>query len=111
MGLATAQVLFGAGYSIALVDLNASALESVASELNNSSGTKSQKAWPKVCDVGSSAALKELFEEAKKELGPIYGVAHCAGILGPMMPVHVAEEAALDKVGAFNLLSQSWDQN
>lgn len=91
MGLSTAQLLFRAGYSIALVDLSQEALDKVVSELN-SSAQGSQKAWGKATNVSNTAALKELFAEAQKELGPIYGVAHLAGILGGMGPVHEQAE-------------------
>lgn len=91
MGLATAQLLFRAGYSIALVDLNQAALDKVVGELNGSA-EGAQKAWGKATDVGKTAALKELFAAAQKELGPIYGVAHLAGILGGMGPVHEQSE-------------------
>jgi NAD(P)-dependent dehydrogenase (short-subunit alcohol dehydrogenase family) len=92
MGLSTAETLFAAGYSLALVDLNQAALEAVATKLN-ASANGSQKAWAKATDVGSTPALKELFKKAQENLGLILGVAHCAGILGSMGPVHLQDEA------------------
>lgn len=91
MGLSTAQTLFRSGYSLALLDLSQSALDSVVAELN-SSAREGQTAWGKAGDVGSTPALKDFFQQARQEVGEVVGVAHCAGILGGMGPVHEQSE-------------------
>lgn len=94
MGLSTAQLLWSHGYSLALIDLSQPSLDSVVSSFESSaSKVAGQKVFAKAANVSSTAALKEVFKEAQEKLGGrIEGVAHLAGILGGMGPVHEQSE-------------------
>ncbi|KAL8286788.1 hypothetical protein RQP46_004316 [Phenoliferia psychrophenolica] len=104
MGLATAQTLFKSGYSVALLDLSQPAIDAAIKTLPTSLDV-GNKAWGKACDVSDAAALEAFFAETCKELGgDLYGVAHCAGILGGMGPVHEQAWSDIERIVAVNFL-------
>ncbi|KAL8291380.1 hypothetical protein RQP46_002358 [Phenoliferia psychrophenolica] len=103
MGLATAQTLFASGYSVALLDLSQPAIDAAIKTLAAAAG--GNKAWGSTCDVSDSASLEVFFTKASTELGSeIYGVAHCAGILGQLGPVHEQPWSDIEKIVAVNFM-------
>lgn len=98
MGLATAQTLFASGYSVALLDLAQPAIDAAIKTFAPSSA--GNKAWGKPCDVSDSASLEAYFAETSEKLGgDIYGLAHCAGILGQLGPVHEQAWSDIERIG------------
>lgn len=73
MGRTMALFLAQAGAKVAIVDLNAQALEAAAGEHHN--------LHPHVCNVGESEAIAEVVLRVERDLGPIYRLACCAGIM------------------------------
>ncbi|KAK4699262.1 hypothetical protein P7C70_g6998, partial [Phenoliferia sp. Uapishka_3] len=99
MGLATAQTLHKSGYSVALLDLFQASIDSAVATFPSPAPT-SNHVWGGACDVSDANALETFFAEACKVLGgPIYGVAHCAGILGSIQPVHEQDWKDIEKIG------------
>ncbi|MFP5305125.1 MAG: SDR family NAD(P)-dependent oxidoreductase [Gammaproteobacteria bacterium] len=73
MGQAMALRLARAGAQVAVVDLNAEALEATARQAGGI------RAYP--CDVSSSEQLQSVVERVRAELGPIDRLASAAGIM------------------------------
>lgn len=85
--MATAQTLFAEGYTVVLVDLSAEKVKAEADKLKPTNGNGNE-AWGRATDISNSAAVKELFDEVKAKFGDLYAMTHCAGILGPVKPLH-----------------------
>jgi NAD(P)-dependent dehydrogenase (short-subunit alcohol dehydrogenase family) len=93
IGLATARRLAAEGMRLALVDIQADALDEVAGELG---------ATPFGADLRDVAAIPALIEAVTSRLGPLDGLAHAAGVSrsGPLTDVDAAE---WDRVHDLNL--------
>lgn len=86
MGRTMALCLARDGAKVAIVDLNAQALETTASEHNN--------LYAYACNVVEPEAIAEVVRSAEQELGPIHRLVCCAGI----MPAQTVSEMS---VGGF----------
>lgn len=84
MGRTMALLLAQAGAKVAIVDLNAQALATTAAEHPN--------LQPHACNVGDPEAIAEVVSRVERDLGPIYRLACCAGI----MPAHSVIDMPVD---------------
>lgn len=84
IGLAAARRLGGAGARIALLDLDASALESAKRSLAEAG----VEAYLRACDVTQETAVIEAVEAVSRELGPVSLLFNNAGYQGDFAPTH-----------------------
>ncbi|TAK65702.1 MAG: SDR family NAD(P)-dependent oxidoreductase, partial [Dehalococcoidia bacterium] len=103
MGRATAYVFADAGARLALIDRNAEGVAAVAEEVNASGGS----ARPYIADLADGAAIPELVERIRAEVGPIDILVNNAGISMPAPIEHEAWEKAWNLVLAVNLTAQA----
>jgi len=103
LGLATAEMLIGAGAKVALLDIGARAAEA-ASRIGGL-GVR--------CDVGDSASAEQALAEARAAHGPAAILVNCAGIAaarrivgrdGPMPLAEFEQVIRVNLIGTFNLL-------
>lgn len=99
IGLAVAQALAEAGASVALVDLNQSAIEVAAESINRAGGTA--KAF--VANIANEEAVARVWDEAVAELGPLGVLVNAAGVISPNVPAHEAEMSDFDRAITVNL--------
>jgi 3-oxoacyl-[acyl-carrier protein] reductase len=94
MGLATARVLAAEGAHVALVDLNAAAVEAAGQEIRDGGGS-SARAW--VLDVADAAAVVRVVDEIAAALGGLDILVNNAGI---------SVQRPIDDAG----YAQAWDR-
>jgi NAD(P)-dependent dehydrogenase (short-subunit alcohol dehydrogenase family) len=103
LGLATAEMLIGAGAKVALLDIGARVAEA-ASRIGGL-GVR--------CDVGDSASAEQALAEARAAHGPAAILVNCAGIAaarrivgrdGPMPLAEFEQVIRVNLIGTFNLL-------
>lgn len=95
IGLAIAELFAREGARLALVDLNADALQGVAARLDAA-------ALP--FDLSDSAAVEGMVEQAAGELGALDGVVNCAA-LGLARSIEETDLALLSRFTAINLVA------
>lgn len=95
LGLAAAEALAGAGYLLAIADLDAGAASAAASGL---AGTGHQGF---AVDVRSEASVSDLFTEVESGMGPVAVLATFAGIL-------ISDGEA--RVGIADSSAEDWDR-
>ena len=95
IGLAIAHLFAGAGARLVLADLDAAACDVLADELGGISIPT---------DVGDSAAIERLAEQAEAQTGGIDILVCNAGIAGQASPMHTMTEDARERLYAINLL-------
>ena len=96
IGRAIARRLAGAGYDIAIADINAAGAEGAAKELREGG----RRAAAIACDVGDREAALRMAESAARSLGPIDLLVNNAGIvrLGPLVSFAEDDWRALFRV-------------
>lgn len=106
LGRATAEILHAAGADLALIDLDQSRLDDIASRLG-------RRVMTKVADVCDPDSIAASVAEAFERFGVVYGLVHCAGIASSAKVVSRGKAHSLDlwkKVidvnltGAFNVM-------
>jgi NAD(P)-dependent dehydrogenase (short-subunit alcohol dehydrogenase family) len=95
IGRACAMRLSAGGAPVLLADRDAERLDAVAAELGG-------ETLAVAGDVTSSADVRGWVDAAVERWGGIAGVAHCAGITGPIGPVHELDEDAYEATMAVN---------
>jgi NAD(P)-dependent dehydrogenase (short-subunit alcohol dehydrogenase family) len=104
LGLATAEMLAGAGARVALLDLDAAKVAEAAGRLGGKGIA---------CDVADAASAEEAVATARDAHGPAAILANCAGIApagrivgrsGPMALPDFAKVIQVNLIGSFNLL-------
>jgi NAD(P)-dependent dehydrogenase (short-subunit alcohol dehydrogenase family) len=100
IGAAVARLAGNRGYSVALSFLgNEAAARSVVEDIRSSGGA----AVAIRGDVALESDVIHLFQQAERELGPIYGLVNNAGVTGGFSRVEAVEAASLAKVLTTNV--------
>jgi NAD(P)-dependent dehydrogenase (short-subunit alcohol dehydrogenase family) len=104
LGLATAEVLAGAGARVALLDLDAEKVAEAAGRLGGKGIA---------CDVADAASAEQAVAAARDAHGPARILVNCAGVApaarivgrsGPMPLADFARVIQVNLIGSFNLL-------
>jgi NAD(P)-dependent dehydrogenase (short-subunit alcohol dehydrogenase family) len=99
IGRATARMLAGSGWQVALVDINAEGLGVVEAELR-------EAGYPGVLsvptDIASESSVSEAFDRIDAELPPVVGLVNLAGIACPV-PLHECDLKEFERVMAVNV--------
>jgi len=97
MGRATARALAGAGAAVALLDVNASGVETVAREIGG---------YPIACDLADDDQAERAIAAAIDALGPLRVIVTCAGIgrMEPLVGPVAVSFATLTETVRINLL-------
>jgi NAD(P)-dependent dehydrogenase (short-subunit alcohol dehydrogenase family) len=104
LGLATAEMLIGAGAKVALLDLDAARVADAAGRI----GARGLR-----CDVGDAASAEHALAEARAAHGPAAILVNCAGIAaarrivgrdGPMPLAEFERVIRVNLIGTFNLM-------
>ena len=99
IGRATARMLAGSGWQVALVDINAEGLGVVEAELR-------EAGYPGVLsvptDIASESSVSEAFDRIDGELPPVVGLVNLAGIACPV-PLHECDLKEFERVMAVNV--------
>ena len=98
LGAATAVALRHAGARVALLDLDAQAVQLAAQAM----GVAGYAA-----DVTDDAGMERVFEQIREELGPVYLLVNCAGVADPGSVVRKGKAiplASFERVVEINLL-------
>lgn len=88
IGAATARLAAAKGAAVAVVDIDAEAAGRVCDEIRSAGGT----ALALNVDVSQEAQVKEMFDDAAAELGPITGVVNNAGIIVTKLLTETTQE-------------------
>ena len=99
IGSATARSLASAGAELALWDVDAEGVHSLAKELNGDS----QRCFPIAVDVRSDAEVRQAIAQTIDVLGGLDGAFNNAGIGAPTVPLEQLEEDDFDQILAANL--------
>jgi NAD(P)-dependent dehydrogenase (short-subunit alcohol dehydrogenase family) len=105
MGRVAALRLAQAGATVAIVDLNAQALEETAAE--------SERLVPFRCDVSDLQQVEKLVADVEAQLGPIERLTHCAAImpgqsLHGMPAANITTMMAINYGGTVNMVKTLW---
>ncbi len=102
IGRATARRLAAEGGAVACLDVEAEAVETVATEINRESAEVGGRAVAIRCDVTDEDAVRRAVEQAHAEIGPITNLCNIAGVGGF---AHTPEQSlsGWDKIIAVNL--------
>lgn len=104
MGAATAKMLSKAGSNVAIFDLNMTAAEKLASEING---------FAIECNVTDAKSVESAVQKATEKLGPARICINCAGIVkgkrmvgkeGPMPLDEFRQVIEVNLIGTFNLM-------
>jgi NAD(P)-dependent dehydrogenase (short-subunit alcohol dehydrogenase family) len=104
LGLATAEMLAGAGAKVALLDLDAARVAEAGQRIDG---------LGVACDVGDAAAAEHALGQARAAHGPAAILINCAGIAtgkrivgrdGPMPLAEFEQVIRVNLIGTFNLL-------
>jgi NAD(P)-dependent dehydrogenase (short-subunit alcohol dehydrogenase family) len=104
MGAATARLLHQRGARVALLDVNQSAAEKIAQEIDGIA---------LACDITQTESIEKALSAAEKKHGPVRICVHCAGILhvrrlvnkeGPMPSEEFRHVIDVNLIGAFNIM-------
>src|SRR5690242_327875 len=99
IGRATARMLAGSGWQVALVDINAEGLGVVEAELR-------EAGYPGVLsvptDIASESSVSEAFDRIDGALPPVVGLVNLAGIACPT-PLHECDLKEFERVMAVNV--------
>lgn len=79
IGHATCKVFAGAGYRVALTDLDQGACETAASEIDGDTS----RVLPLVCDVASTESVDAAMSSAVGHFGRLDALVNIAGVVGP----------------------------
>jgi NAD(P)-dependent dehydrogenase (short-subunit alcohol dehydrogenase family) len=93
IGRACVQVLAKKGWKVAVLDIDAPGAEKVAREIGG---------LGLALDVGDEAAVEAAAAKVEGELGPVYGLVNCAGILAAPVPPEELPIAEWDRVVRVN---------
>jgi NAD(P)-dependent dehydrogenase (short-subunit alcohol dehydrogenase family) len=100
MGLATARLLSRAGHPVALLDRDADGVAAARSALEADGG----RAAAQVADVTDEERTSAAIAALRVELGPFWGVAAAAGVLGTAAPLADTSVTALSDLLAVNVV-------
>ncbi len=100
IGQAIAERLFEEGASVAALDSNESALNDVVNALDPDAG---HRALALAADVRNETAVAAAIAHTVVTFGALTGAVNCAGILGPVGPLHTLDTAAINELLAINL--------
>ncbi len=104
MGRATADVLAAAGHPVGLVDRDGDALGSAAAELRSTGASVAVA----TADVADEEQVDAAFAVLREQLGPCWGLAAAAGVLGPATavldttPGFLREQLEVNVIGVHN---------
>jgi NAD(P)-dependent dehydrogenase (short-subunit alcohol dehydrogenase family) len=100
IGAAVSRAAAARGYAVAVnYTLDENAAESVAREIRAAGG----RAAAIRADVAGEADVRELFERAERELGPLAALVNNAGVTGPLTRLDALEASDLQRVLAVNV--------
>lgn len=99
IGRVTARVLLEAGWSVALIDINADGLAAVEAELREAGHSAVLSIPTNIADETSVAAA---YEQIDANLPPVAGLVNLAGIACPI-PLHECDAATFERVMAVNV--------
>jgi len=94
IGRATAQRCAAEGARLALIDRDEAALKEMAQALD---------ALLLTVDVSDEEAVTDAVARVEQELGSLEAAVNCAGILGPVGPLHTLPTAAIRELFSINL--------
>lgn len=100
MGAAIARLFAREGASVALVDVQVAAGESIAQQIRTDGG----RAVFIECDVAREEAVRESIEQTVREFGGLTTIVNCAGIV-QVRPLHELDETDWDRVMDINVKS------
>jgi len=95
LGQAMALALAARGARLALVDMDAEALEKSVSRCTES-GARDARGYH--ADISREEAVETLFSQAEKELGPVQGLINNAGIIRDALMVKVKDGEIIDRM-------------
>jgi NAD(P)-dependent dehydrogenase (short-subunit alcohol dehydrogenase family) len=101
IGAATAHLLAGHGYAVAINFLHS---EDAADALVNDITKTGGRAFALRADVSDEAQVEQMFRRCIETLGPLAGVVNNAGILERQMPLLQMDGARLQRVFATNVI-------
>lgn len=99
IGRVTARVLLEAGWSVALIDINADGLATVEAELREAGHSGVLSIPTNIADEASVAAA---YEQIDANLPPVAGLVNLAGIACPIA-LHECDAATFERVMAVNV--------
>ena len=102
LGRALSRMLVNEGCRVALVDVNAVALDEARKELSATGEAQSF-----VCDVSDRAEVYELARRVRASMGPVSIVINNAGIMRAA-PIMELDDGAIERMIAVNLTAQFW---
>jgi len=93
IGRACCQVLNRKGWKVVVTDIDEAGARKVAGEIGSVS---------RALDVGDEAAIESVSAAIEKDVGPVYGLVNCAGILPAPIPPEQLPIAEWDRVVRIN---------
>jgi NAD(P)-dependent dehydrogenase (short-subunit alcohol dehydrogenase family) len=93
IGRACCRVLAAKGWKVVVLDIDAEGARQVAAEINGVPGT---------LDVGDEVAVEAIAGKIERDVGPVYGLVNCAGILASPVPPEELPIADWDRVVRIN---------
>jgi NAD(P)-dependent dehydrogenase (short-subunit alcohol dehydrogenase family) len=93
IGRACCEVLAAKGWKVAVLDIDGEGAQRVAKAIGGSAGT---------LDVGDEVAVEATAAKLERDVGPVYGLVNCAGILAAPVPPEQLPIAEWDRVVRVN---------
>jgi all-trans-retinol dehydrogenase (NAD+) len=101
-GRVLSRMLVNEGCRVALVDVNAAALDEVRKELSATGEAQSF-----ACDISNRAGVYELAGRVRDEMGPVAVLVNNAGVMRAA-PILELDDGAIERMISVNLTAQFW---